>query len=407
MSDNSNKIPEGWIESDLGDLIETNKNSIGKNYQIQEINYLDTGSVTEGFFGEYQNYDLTEAPSRAKRLVQEGDIVYSTVRPNQKHYGYVENAPDNLVVSTGFTVITSKDNNSSKFIYYYLSQDRVTEYLHQVAEQSVSAYPSIKPSDIENMQVCFPFKKSEQKAIADVLSAFDQKIELLQEQNKTLENLAQTLFKEWFGKYQVGDQLPEGWKVGKLGEVTKSCGGTTPRTKISEYWDGDIYWSSPKDLSNSKGMFLLSTQRQITEKGLSKISSGLLPKGTLLLSSRAPVGYLSLTNIELAINQGYIALLEGAYLNNRFMYLWLSTFMDLIKSAANGSTFLEISKSSFRKIPCVVPEQDILKKFDNIISPIFEKILSNTLQIENLKNTRDTLLPKLMNASVRVKEFQH
>ena len=122
----------------------------------------------------------------------------------------------------------------------------------------------------------------------------------------------------------MGDELPEGWRVGKLGEVTKICGGTTPSTKNPNYWDGEFCWATPKDLSNSKEMFLLSTERKITEEGLKRVSSGLLPKGTLLLSSRAPIGYLSFANVELAINQGFIALLPIYPMHNSFKYKIIS-----------------------------------------------------------------------------------
>jgi type I restriction enzyme S subunit len=186
--------------------------------------------------------------------------------------------------------------------------------------------------------------------------------------------------------------LPEGWRVGTLGNVTKIAGGTTPSTKNPEYWDGTVHWTSPKDLSNYKEMFLLTTEKKITTEGLKKISSGLLPTGTLLLSSRAPVGYLSLTTFKLAINQGYIAIFPEQYFSNCYMYLWLNLNMKTIENSANGSTFLEISKSSFRNIDCIVPDENVIKKFDEITTPIFDKILSNLIQIQTLKQTRDTLL---------------
>jgi type I restriction enzyme S subunit len=266
--------------------------------------------------------------------------------------------------------------------------------------------PILNKSNFESLSFEIPQSIEEQKAIAAILTAFDDKIENLQAQNKTLESIAQTIFKEWFGKYQIGDDLPEGWRVGKLGEVVKICGGTTPSTKNINFWNGNIHWTSPKDLSNSKEMFLLSTQKKITEEGLKQISSGLLPKKTLLLSSRAPVGYVSLTNIKLAVNQGFIALYPNQYLSNNYMYLWLKTNMRIVENAANGSTFLEISKTSFRNINCIIPEKNILNKFDNLVNPLFQKTLSNLLQIQTLKQTRDTLLPKLMSGQIRAEEFK-
>jgi type I restriction enzyme S subunit len=190
--------------------------------------------------------------------------------------------------------------------------------------------------------------------------------------------------------------------VGKFDEVVEIRGGTTPSTQNSDFWDWDISWTSPKDLSNSKSMFLLQTECKITIEWLKQIGSWLLPIWTLLLSSRAPIWYLSLTNIDVAINQGYIAFLEWNIFSNRFMYLWLKSNMQSVINASNGSTFLEISKSSFRLIDCVIPQRNILIEFDWVIKPIFEKILSNLLQIQSLSRTRDELLARLMNGEVKV-----
>ena len=250
-----------------------------------------------------------------------------------------------------------------------------------------------------------------------MLSSLDDKIELLREQNKTLEATAQAIFKEWFVNFnfpgatgkmidsELG-QIPEGWRAGKFEDVVDIRGGTTPSTENLDFWNGSISWTSPKDLSGSDDVFLLKTEKKITEEGLNKISSGLLPVGSLLLSSRAPIGYLAITNIQTAINQGYIAFLPDKHLSNQFMYLWLKLNMDTIIGSANGSTFLEISKSSFRNIDCIIPDGVILGKFSISVIPIFKKLLNNVLQIQTLSTLRDTLLPKLMKGEVRVEGFR-
>ena len=255
----------------------------------------------------------------------------------------------------------------------------------------------------------------EQKAIADVLTSFDDKIELLRQQNQTLEEMAQTLFKEWFVYYRfpgVGKMvdselgmIPEGWKVDNIGQYVNIKGGTTPSTKNPDYWDGKIHWTSPKDLSNIKQPYLFDTEKKITPEGLKKISSGLLPKGTLLFSSRAPIGYIAISNVDIAINQGYIAFLPCGYLSNYFMFNWLKVNSKSIVGAANGSTFLEISKSSFRSLLTVIPEETVLDKFERVSFTIFQKLLSNLIQIQSLTQLRDSLLPKLMSGEVRVNDF--
>ncbi len=212
-----------WKETVIGDVVFTNKQSINQEYPFSEILYLDTGSITCNKIESFQKFNIDEAPSRAKRLVSIDDIIYSTVRPNQLHYGYINNPPENLVVSTGFVVITcKKEFILPKFLYYYLTLNSTTEYLHSIAEASTSAYPSLKPSDIEAEVISLP-PLSEQAAITSVLSSLDDKIDLLHRQNATLEKMAETLFRQWFV-----EEAKEEWEEGKLGDEFDFTMGQSP-----------------------------------------------------------------------------------------------------------------------------------------------------------------------------------
>ena len=168
-----------WRECKLGESVISNRQSIGRDYPHQNIIYLDTGSITRGKIETLQDIKLSGAPSRAKRLVKHNDIVYSTVRPIQRHYGIINNPPENLVVSTGFSVIEANlEKANPLFIYYFLTSDEIVETLDVIAEASTSAYPSLRPSDIENLDIFLP-PLPEQRAIAGVLSSLDDKIDLL------------------------------------------------------------------------------------------------------------------------------------------------------------------------------------------------------------------------------------
>lgn len=291
------------------------------------------------------------------------------------------------------TTLYAKDffGNDEEFIFYLLQTLDLSGF------NSGSAVPTLNRNYIHELSIKLP-QLPEQKAIAEVLSSLDDKIDLLHRQNKTLENMAQALFRKWFV-----DEKDDTWEHGKLGDVLTVKGGTTPSTKEKDYWDGDIYWTTPKDLSNHNAIFLLNTEKRITEQGLAKISSGLLPIGTVLLSSRAPVGYLAITDINLAINQGYIAIICNKNLSNYFVYLWCKNNIEIIKNSSGGSVFQEIPKSVFRQIDIAIPPETLLLSFDQHIQPIFQKVKRNQYQIRKLENLRDTLLPKLMNGSVRVK----
>lgn len=178
-----------WQSVRLGTVVSTNQStySIKENWQF--VNYLDTGNITMNRIDkiQYINTLMDKLPSRARRKVKLNSIIYSTVRPNQLHYGMIKEQPENFLVSTGFVVI---DVNSEKavpdYLYYVLTQKEITEQLQAIAEQSVSAYPSLKPSDIENLEVLLPDIDT-QKGIVAVLHAIDEKIKQNIEINNNLE----------------------------------------------------------------------------------------------------------------------------------------------------------------------------------------------------------------------------
>jgi type I restriction enzyme, S subunit len=389
-----NNIPEGWLESILGEVISTNDESLSKNYPHQEIIYIDTGSVTKNKIEAHQVFNLKEAPSRAKRLVRDGDIIYSTVRPDQEHYGYLVSPQINCVVSTGFCVIRAKNDSDSKFIYYFLTQRSVTKFLHTIGEQNASTYPSINPHDIEKLVTYLP-PLPEQKAIAKVLTAFDDKIELLQAQNKTLETMAQTIFKEWFGKYQIGDELPEGWRVGKLGEEFKIIMGQSPSgSSYNELGEGDVFFQGRAEFTSrfpSVRLFTTEPKRMAS-------------KFDILVSVRAPVGDINVAHTNCCIGRGLAAVSSENQSYSLYKLKHLKPIFDLFES--EGTVFGSINKSSFESIETIIPKIDRVKEFNDHIKSTDLKIYENYNQIQSLTKTRDTLLPKLMSGQVRVKNLK-
>ena len=263
---------------------------------------------------------------------------------------------------------------------------------------------------------------SEQRSIAKILSDLDAKIELNNKMNKTLEAIGQALFKRWFVDFEFPNEqgkpykssggkmveselgmIPNNWRITTMDDEFIIRGGSTPSTERKEYWNGDINWCTPKDLSSLNFPVLLKTERKITKEGLNSISSGILPRGTLLLSSRAPIGYLAISQVETAINQGFIGIICTKEIYNLFLLSWLQINMNLIKSMANGSTFQEINKSNFRKIEIIAPDKAILNKFYLFMRSLFNKIVINERESENLAQIRDSLLPKLMSGEIRLR----
>ena len=283
---------------------------------------------------------------------------------------------------------------------------------------------------IQSFEVLAPQSITEQTLIGNILGTLDDKIELNRRMNDTLEAIARALFKSWFVNFdpvhakaedrntglpkEIADlfpdsfvdselgKIPRGWSISKIGKLATVSGGSTPSTKEPTFWEpGTHYWATPKDLSNLKSPVLLRTDRKISASGLTQISSALLPRGTVLLSSRAPIGYLVVAEVPVAINQGFIAMLAAEGVSNLFVLRWVEWAHDLILSRANGSTFLEISKSSFRSIPIVCPTKNLFRAFDQLARPLYSRLVSNEKESRVLADIRVTLLPKLMSGEIR------
>ena len=319
----------------------------------------------------------------------------------------------------------------SRFLAYYVN----TAAAHHVASHLVGAVQQhFNVGSARTLRITLP-PIMEQKAIASILGALDDKIDTNQTMNRTLEATSRAIFQSWFIDFdpvyakaegrspnpsaavtalfpdtlqesELGD-IPKGWEVKTVWDIAEVVGGGTPRTAEPSYWEGGLhYWATPKDLSKLSNPVLLETERTVTDAGLAQISSGLLPVGSVLLSSRAPIGYLAVAEVPVAINQGFIAMKPRKNVSNLFLLLWARAAHDEIVSRANGSTFLEISKANFRPIPLVVPPFSVFAAFDKVVGPLHARIVSNLRESRALASLRDALLPKLISGELRVPDVE-
>ena len=290
-------------------------------------------------------------------------------------------------------------------------------YLHQLENLSIlnsgSAQPQITIESLTKYSFRIP-SLEDQRRIASILSSLDLKIELNNKINVDLEEMAQAIFKNWFvdfepfkdGKFVDSElgMIPEGWKVGRLDEIADVVGGSTPSKAKPEYYtQKGIAWLTPKDLSNHPAVYSSRGEIDITEEGYNSTSTKLMPKGTVLFTSRAPIGYISIAQNDICTNQGFKSLVPKKA-GTCFLYCFLKYVTPEIENKSTGSTFKEASGSLMKSLQVIIPEQNVFEEFEAIVSPLFARIESLEKENSRLSTLRDTLLPRLMSGELEVPE---
>lgn len=394
-----------WQTVRLGEIVKTNQSTYSPKENWQFVNYLDTGNITMNKIDEIQyiNTAKDKLPSRAKRKVKTNSIIYSTVRPNQLHYGIIKEQPDNFLVSTGFTVIeVNYDKAVPDFIYYALTKQEVTEQLQAIAEQSVSAYPSLKPSDIENLEFMLPDKKTQERIVA-ILRSIDEKIKENNAINNNLEQQAMALFKSWFIDYEpFGGQLPTIWESGVLGDFVEIKRGGSPRPIQNFLSDSGLHWLKISDATCISSPFINEIKEYIIEDGLKK--TVFLKAGNLVLSNSATPGLPKILDIDTCIHDGWLYFPSSKF-SNEYLYLYFRHIRDNLVALGNGSVFTNLKTDILKNYPTNLPTGDVLSKFDEVIKPMFSMILSKTRESKRLMEIRDSLLPKLMSGELDVSDI--
>ena len=377
---------ENKLFSDCAELIRATVqpgDSLGLPYIGLE--HISQGQLSLLGFGKSD--DVISAKSKFRK----GDILFGKLRP---YFRKVIIAPFDGVCSTDIWVVRAKSGTDQRYLFYWMASEEFVESSSRASEGT--KMPRAQWGYVEQIQQEIP-DENEQRVLAGILGALDDKIEVNRRMNATLESMARAVFREMIKDSQGEEKT--------IGEVVAIVGGSTPSTANPSFWnDGDINWATPKDLAPLQSPFLLETNGWITELGLQEVSSGLLPVGTVLLSSRAPIGYLAITQIPVAINQGFIAIKCTEEAPNYFMLNWVKENMEEIIGRANGTTFLEISKSNFRPMKIIVPPSEKMKTFIQTVEPLYQKIVANLKESRTLGSLRDSLLPKLMRGEVRVKD---
>ena len=382
----------------LGDCGKTNLHTYSDKEKWSLIRYLDTGSITEGRIDEIQTLypGVDKIPSRARRKASVGDILFSTVRPNQKHYGIIEAGTENLLVSTGFTVVTVDTTIADPyFIYYYLTQSSVIESLQAIAEQSTSTYPSIKPSDIEDIELDLPELET-QKKIGSTLRMLDRKIALNEEINDNLLAQAQAIFMQRFIMDEIeGDEKPlydfadyingAAFKPSECGDhglpiikIAELKNGITDSTKWFDGFKGEKYLIQDKDI-----LFSWSGNPDTS------IDIFIWTHGKAILNQHT---------FNVKSNTGH----------RWFTFLMLKYFKpEFSRIASNKQTtgLGHVTITDLKRLTFVFNE-DAIESFEHEVRPFMETIYFNMMESQRLEQLRDNLLPKLMSGEIDVSDIQ-
>jgi type I restriction enzyme S subunit len=385
-----------WKEYKFSDLMEiigggTPKTNV-EEYWGGDIPWLSVADFNNGrkycFDAEKKITEKGLNESSAK-VLKKGQIIISA----RGTVGVISVLGTDMAFNQSNYGINANNKLTNNEFLYYLLKNNIPSF---ISNSYGAVFDTITKDTFEQITVIIP-DHIEQNAIASILSSLDDKIDLLHRQNKTLEQLTETLFRQWFV-----EEVHQDWRETSLYEAINLFGGGTPKTEIPEYWDGEIDWMSGKDITSNNKQFILSTEKQITEKGLQNSSAKILPQYTTVISARGTVGKICLLGKPMAFSQtnyGVFPQIKNCFF---FTYLLVSYSVEELQSASYGSVFDTITTNTFKEHLINLPTENEIRSFENSVSPLFNKMLSNTKQINSLSRLLDTLLPKLMSGEINL-----
>lgn len=406
-----------WQRVPLVSLCETHVDCVNRTAPVVEgptdFKMIRTTNVRDGFI-DVENVRYVDEPTFkrwTRRLVPEKQDVILTREAPLGEVGMLRTNDSIFLGQRLYHFRAAPNKLDPHFLLYSLLGEDLQGQIRGYG--SGSTVEHMRLGDIPELRINIPDLPT-QKKIAGILSAYDDLIENNLRRIKILEEMAQSLYREWFVHFRIPPevltkaglspeikfvdspmgQIPEGWEVKKVGDSFDITGGGTPSKKVDEYWQGGtIQWYSPRDLTAEGTMFMDQSASQITELGLKKSSARLFPENSVMLTSRATIGAVSINTTPACTNQGFITCLPNDKVPLYFLYQWTQANVDLFISHASGATFKEISKSVFRTLNFLMPPHKLVGQYEKLVSPISEQLLNLQRRNKNLPLTRDLLLP--------------
>ena len=390
-----------WIECSIGDLCNTISDTYKGNDEYVVL--VNTSDVLEGKVLNHEPVVNKNLKGQFKKTFKKNDILYSEIRPANKRFAYIDfENTSNYIASTKLMVLRHNDKVLPEYLFALVKSNYVIAELQHLAETRSGTFPQITfSSELAPMKVLLPDKDT-QKRIVSVLSNIELKIDENIAINNNLERQAQAYFDKLF----VVNANPN-WPECTLSDIgTVVAGGTPSKTKPEYYVDQGIAWITPKDLSIDKSKFISHGENDISELGFFKSSATKMPAGTILFSSRAPIGYIAIAQNEITTNQGFKSVIPNKNIGTAYVYFLLKNLLPTIECMASGSTFKEISGAGMKSVPTIMPDVDTIQLFSSFCKSVFKE--QEVLEAENkhLSTLRDSLLPKLMSGELDVSDIE-
>lgn len=397
-----------WVTRSVADVAFINREQISKDYPHNRIKYIDVASTEEGRVVEVQDLELDKAPSRAKRIVKKNDFIISSVRPNLKHYAFLKEVEENYIVSTGYVVISAKENTDPRFLYYLLTTPEYTDYLTRVADGHTSTYPSFNPSVISESQIKIPKSLQQQKSISAVLASLDDKIELNEKTNRALEQAVHTLFKEHFESPQKQDTFQK-CKVSDFIQVKH--GYAFKGDSISEDETPNIL-VTPGNFrigGGFKGSKFKYYNADIPSEYILK-NSDIVITMTDLSKEGDTLGYPAITPKDPYHNFLHNQRIGLVQFSNEKIKYWIynllltQKYRAWILGSATGSTVKHTSPSRILEYEFLAPSKSEMQTFSEKVAPYYALIQNNFTESIYIEKLRNSLLPKLIAGEIDLKE---
>ena len=397
---------------EIGEICKINSSTYSKNDKWDFINYLDTKNIIKGEINEIKVYNSKKdkVPSRARRKVNVNDIIISTVRPNQEHYGLIKQPVENFLVSTGFATLTvDKTQATPEFIYYYITQPHITNSLQTIAEQSTTSYPSIRPSDIADLIVELPPLDIQNK-IASILTSIEEKININKEINKNLTKLIDTNFKNNllnFENCSEGDlvssefgPIPKGWEVNNLTGIANYQNGLAMQKFPPETPEDSFKVLKIKELRQG----FLDESGDLCSKNIKE--ECIVYDGDVIFSWSGSLLVDIWTGGTCGLNQ-HLFKVTSSNFDKWFYYCWTKFYLDqfILIAKDKATTMGHIKRQHLEESLVLIPDNETYNKLTNLFQPLFEYLIKNKIEIKKLQSLRDTLLPKLMSGELDVSKI--